>query len=364
MAEYGEPATPSSPGTPAPMMPFGEERETLLEKEVRKKEERARSMAAVIELKYISRPRSTPGSLRARRQRTSVDHFELLKVIGRGAFGEVRLCRERASGSVFAMKTMRKAQLVEQGKVAHVWAERVAMAEAADGNPWVVQLHHAWCSAEHVYLVMDYLPGGDLMTLLMRYDTLSEEDTRFYSAEAVCAIEALHALGFAHRDIKPDNLLLDREGHLRLADLGLAKSVSTVSPPHACAPRRPEPDPRSHDAPSPRRRPIAVARTEPASTARPTLTLAIQLSARRPTSRRRCADRSGPTRSARRRCGPLPPSPSPPASRLPRTTSAPPPPPPSGGATRQPSCSIAYRLSKPCRHPPPLLVPRRIRCRW
>lgn len=206
-----------------------EERETLLEKEVRMQQERegrARSMAAVIELRYISRGRCKSESLRARRQRVSVDDFELLKIIGRGAFGEVRLCRERTTRSVFAMKTMRKAQLVEQGKVAHVWAERVAMAEAAGDNPWLVQLYHAWCSAEHVYLVMDYLPGGDLMTLLMKRDILSEEEARFYSAEAVCAIEALHQLGFAHRDIKPDNLLLDRDGHLRLADLGLAKSIA------------------------------------------------------------------------------------------------------------------------------------------
>ena len=70
------------------------------------------------------------------------------------------------------------ARLVEQGKVAHVWAERVAMAEAADGNPWVVQLHHAWCSAEYVYLVMEYVPGGDLMSLLMKRDTLPEPSVR------------------------------------------------------------------------------------------------------------------------------------------------------------------------------------------
>ena len=90
--------------------------------------------------------------------------FKVGKLLGRGAFGEVRLCRERSSRAVYAMKTMRKAQIVEQGKVAHVWAERCAMAESAHGSPWLVQLHHAWCSAEHVYLVMDYLPGGDLMS--------------------------------------------------------------------------------------------------------------------------------------------------------------------------------------------------------
>jgi serine/threonine kinase 38 len=212
--------------------PRGEERERLLQvaRSQEAQEGRARSMAAIIELRYISRSRSKSDSLRARRQRVSVDDFELLKIIGRGAFGEVRLCRERSSGTVFAMKTMRKAQLVGQGKVAHVWAERVAMAEAADGNPWVVQLHHAWASAEHVYLVMDYVPGGDLMSLLMRRDVLPEQDARFYTAEAVLAISSLHALGFAHRDIKPDNLLLDRTGHIKVMGCMLGARTSRCPP--------------------------------------------------------------------------------------------------------------------------------------
>jgi serine/threonine protein kinase len=217
-----------------PETPRREEKQTLLERQS-EAEGRARSMAAVIELRHISMPRSKSDSLRARRNRVSVENFELLKVIGRGAFGEVRLCREKATQRVLAMKTMRKRALVEQGKVAHVWAERVAMSEAADGNPWLVQLHHAWCSAEHVYLVMDYLPGGDLMSLLMRRDTLPEDEARFYAAEALLAIASLHALGFAHRDVKPDNLLLDASGHLRLADLGLAKSVA----PHATDSQQP-----------------------------------------------------------------------------------------------------------------------------
>ena len=156
--------------------------------------ERARAMASVIELRYASRPQSKTEQMAARRRRVSITDFELLTIIGRGAFGVVRLCRSRQDGVVYAMKTMSKSQLVSLGKVAHVWAERCAMAEAADGNPWVVQLHHAWTSADHVYtqpcleaaaaawkvalpclrslllryMVMDYLPGGDLMSLLMK----------------------------------------------------------------------------------------------------------------------------------------------------------------------------------------------------
>jgi serine/threonine protein kinase len=214
--------------TPIAQQSSGEEGRRLLENDVlqTEREGRARAMASVIELRYVSRSRlSKSDTCRARRQRVSVADFELLKIIGRGAFGEVRLCRERASGQVYAMKTMPKSALVAMGKVAHVWAERCAMADATH-DPWVVQLHHAWASAQHVYLVMDYLPGGDLMSLLMKRDVLSEAEVRFYAAEAVLAIAALHRLGYAHRDVKPDNLILDREGHLKLCDLGLAKSVS------------------------------------------------------------------------------------------------------------------------------------------
>ena len=165
-------------------MPPLSERETamLLEEQEIEREGRARAMASVIELRYRSGQRRSSSdrksdSLRARRQQVSVADFELLKLIGRGAFGEVRLCRARKGGGVFAMKTMRKAQLVQQGKVAHVWAERCAMAEAAHFGPWIVQLHHAWCSAEHVYLVMDYLPGGDLMSCTPRRRGSSWEKT-------------------------------------------------------------------------------------------------------------------------------------------------------------------------------------------
>jgi len=97
----------------------------------------------------------------------------------------------------------------------------------ADGVPWLVKLHFCFQTADDVYLVMDYVPGGDLMGLLMKLDVLPEHQARFYAAQAVEAIDALHQLGYAHRDIKPDNFLLDSCGHLKLADLGLAKCTSS-----------------------------------------------------------------------------------------------------------------------------------------
>merc|ERR1719473_1119154 len=127
------------------------------------------------------------------------------------------------------MKKMRKGDLVSRGHVERAWTEWMVQSEA-DGNAWLVKLHFCFQTQEHVYLVMDYVPGGDMMGLFMRLDTLPEAQARFYAAQAVEAIESLHRLGYAHRDIKPDNLLLDASGHLKLADLGLAKcTVSQLS---------------------------------------------------------------------------------------------------------------------------------------
>ncbi len=91
-------------------------------------------------------------------------------------------------------------------KLAHVRAERDVLAES--NSPWVVQLFYSFQDPSYLYLIMEFLPGGDLMTMLIKYDTFSEDVTRFYMAECVLAIEAVHKLGFIHRDIKPDNILM------------------------------------------------------------------------------------------------------------------------------------------------------------
>ena len=126
-------------------------------------------------------------------------------------------CREHASGAVYAMKKLDKEAMVERGHVQHVRAEVDVMSEAVTSE-WVVQLHCSFSDARHLYLVMEYVPGGDLMALLMKKDILSEDDTRFYMAETALALSDLHRLGFMHRDVKPDNLLLDADGHIKLTD--------------------------------------------------------------------------------------------------------------------------------------------------
>mmetsp|Transcript_21612 Transcript_21612/g.49149 ORF Transcript_21612/g.49149 Transcript_21612/m.49149 type:complete len:491 (-) Transcript_21612:406-1878(-) len=180
---------------------------------------------------------------REERREIAASDFESLAVIGRGAFGEVRLVRRRRGNAgkkngtsaaktglpIYALKSMKKGRMVEKNQVGHVKAERDVLAVADGSDRWLTALHYSFQDETTLYMVMDFMPGGDLMSLLMKEDTFSEPLTRFYMAEAASAISAVHALGYIHRDIKPDNMLLDSRGHLRLTDLGLCKKVGDVS---------------------------------------------------------------------------------------------------------------------------------------
>ncbi|CAJ0924093.1 12749_t:CDS:2, partial [Entrophospora sp. SA101] len=153
--------------------------------------------------------------LRLRRTRIGLEDFLTIKVIGKGAFGEVRLVQKADTGKIYAMKTLRKTDMFKKDQLAHVRAERDILAEA--DSLWVVQLYFSFQDTSYLYLIMEFLPGGDLMTMLMKYDTFTEHVTRFYIAECVLAIDAIHKL-----DIKPDNILIDKDGHIKLSDFGLS----------------------------------------------------------------------------------------------------------------------------------------------
>ncbi|OMJ27852.1 Serine/threonine-protein kinase orb6 [Smittium culicis] len=158
--------------------------------------------------------------LRLRRTRLGAQDFKTIKIIGRGAFGEVRLVQQQDSGKIYAMKMLRKADMIQKDQLAHVRAERDVLAEA--DSDWVVQLFFSFQDELRLYLIMEFLPGGDLMTMLIKFDVFPEDVTRFYMAECVLAIEDVHRLGFVHRDIKPDNILIGSDGHIKLSDFGLS----------------------------------------------------------------------------------------------------------------------------------------------
>jgi serine/threonine kinase 38 len=161
----------------------------------------------------------------SRRKKINIKDFESLSIIGRGAFGEVRICKEKASGEIVAIKKMRKEDMFQKNQVLHVRTEREIM--ITSNNPWVVNLKYSFQDDLYLYLVMDFLPGGDLMSLLIKKDIFTEEEARFYIAEIVLAIEALHNMGCIHRDLKPDNILIDKTGHIKLSDFGLSKLSDT-----------------------------------------------------------------------------------------------------------------------------------------
>ncbi|XP_058850206.1 citron Rho-interacting kinase-like isoform X2 [Acipenser ruthenus] len=161
--------------------------------------------------------------------------FEVRSVVGRGSFAEVQVVRERATGDIYAMKVMKKHSLLSKDNVAFYEEERCIMARSL--SPWIPRLQHAFQDKDNLYLVMEYLPGGDLLALLNRYEEQFDESmAQFYLAELVLAIHSVHQMGYAHRDIKPENVLIDRTGHIKLADygsvarLGANKMVSSKLP--------------------------------------------------------------------------------------------------------------------------------------
>ncbi|GMR59911.1 hypothetical protein PMAYCL1PPCAC_30106 [Pristionchus mayeri] len=156
---------------------------------------------------------------RAKFLRLRKDDFEVIRVIGRGAFGEVAVVRMIQSGEVFAMKILNKADMLQRAETACFKEERDVLVHG--DRRWITSLHFAFQDEKNLYLVMDYYVGGDMLTLLSKFDVHMPEDiVRFYVAEMVLAIDSVHQLGYVHRDIKPDNVLLDGTGHIRLADFG------------------------------------------------------------------------------------------------------------------------------------------------
>lgn len=135
--------------------------------------------------------------LRFLRTRDTPENYQTIKVIGKGAFGEVKLVRKKANNQVYAMKSLIKTEMLQREQLAHVRSERDILAEAE--SPWVVKLFTTFQDTHFLYMLMEFLPGGDLMTMLIKYEIFSEDITRFYMAECILAIEAVHKLGFIHR---------------------------------------------------------------------------------------------------------------------------------------------------------------------
>ncbi|KAH6601160.1 hypothetical protein BASA50_001839 [Batrachochytrium salamandrivorans] len=157
----------------------------------------------------------------AQRTLPNIKDYEIIKPISKGAFGSVYLAKKRATGDYFAIKSIKKADMVAKNQVMNIKSERMILTQL--DSPYVVKLYYSFQSREHIYLVMEYLNGGDCAALLKSMGQLDETWTKQYISEVVLGLEFLHSRDIIHRDVKPDNLLIDSNGHIKLTDFGLSR---------------------------------------------------------------------------------------------------------------------------------------------
>jgi len=154
----------------------------------------------------------------------TLNDFELLKVLGRGAFGKVMQVRKKDSGKIYAMKILKKRAIIARNQVEHTKAERKILQTLE--HPFLMKLRFAFQTKEKLYLILDYVKGGELFFHLKNNRRFSEEVAKLWVAQVASALGHLHSLGVLYRDLKPENILLDTTGHVILTDFGLAKDVA------------------------------------------------------------------------------------------------------------------------------------------
>ena len=155
------------------------------------------------------------------RKKISINDFEIIKPIGKGGFGEVNICRYKGNQKIYAMKRITFEQLKYKNGLLNFQTEKDILS-INHNNIWITQLSFSFIDNAYLYLIMDYCPGGDLMGYLISRDTLEEKEARFYLAELILCVDSLHKMNCIHRDLKPDNILIGRDGHIKLSDFGLS----------------------------------------------------------------------------------------------------------------------------------------------
>jgi serine/threonine protein kinase len=165
----------------------------------------------------------------------TINDFELIRLIGEGGFGSVFLARMKANDSLFAIKEIRKSRISSMSHQSHVIAERNVLIMAS--HQFITKLHYAFQTPSKFYFVLEFVPGGNLSFHINRGIHFSPEQIRLYLAEIVIALKTLHQLGIIYRDLKPDNILIDKNGHLKLSDFGLACLINSDSSNSLCGTR-------------------------------------------------------------------------------------------------------------------------------
>lgn len=150
-----------------------------------------------------------------------VDDFEYLKVVGRGAFGKVMQVRKKSSGAIYAMKILKKVDVIAKGQVEHTMAEKEILCLV--NHPFVVSLRFSFQTKEKLYIITDYYNGGSLFFHLRKTRQFTEERAKFYGAELLSGLAHLHSQNIIYRDLKLENVLMDHLGHIAITDFGLSK---------------------------------------------------------------------------------------------------------------------------------------------
>ncbi|KAK1876422.1 cAMP-dependent protein kinase catalytic subunit PRKX [Dissostichus eleginoides] len=176
-----------------------------------------------------SKSSSSAGEASPNNRTYSLDDLETLATVGTGTFGRVFLVKDKQSRAFFALKQMKILDVIRLKQEQHVHNEKEVLTEV--NHPFLIRLFWTHHDERFLYMLMDFVPGGELFSFLRSRGRFSNATGLFYSAEIVCAIEYLHSKEIVYRDLKPENILLDSEGHIRLTDFGFAKKLSDRYPP-------------------------------------------------------------------------------------------------------------------------------------
>jgi protein kinase A len=173
-----------------------------------------------------------------RSRKLTLNDFARVRTLGTGTFARVCLVRpshgtEEDRRQVFALKILRKTEVIKLKQIDHVRHEREILADVS-GHPFITSFVASFSDHDFLYLLLDYIPGGELFTYLRKFRRFDEDMARFYAAEIVLVLEYLHESlgGIAYRDMKPENLLLDADGHIKLVDFGFAKRLGNNNDEH------------------------------------------------------------------------------------------------------------------------------------
>ena len=182
------------------------------------------SSSALLPLSSLIPPTSSPLLLPSKEKgHITLDNFSIIRSLGKGASGSVLLVKKNSNQKLFAMKIIKKRDIQAQGLESHIQLEKEVLQK--NKSRFLVKLKYAFQTPSKIYLVMEYMSGGELTSLLRQYKTFPEPLVVFYSAEILLALEALHSQNVVYRDLKPENILLEAGGHIKLVDFGFSQRI-------------------------------------------------------------------------------------------------------------------------------------------